>query len=119
VSHGGEGTDLYLTQEVIERPSRGTFLDTSLTSFREQRPFSQEHAASLFRSMAVTPARDRDVVALVQLEGPLFAEGVREHVVSLFRREADRPMPVRGALQDWEPRLDLRERNDLHALGRR
>ena len=28
-------------------------------------------------------------------------------------------MPVRGVLQDGEPGLDLGERNDLHALGRR
>ena len=52
-------------------------------------------------------ARGGDVVALVDLPRLLFAECVRERVVELVGREADRLVPVRGSLESGEQRLDL------------
>jgi hypothetical protein len=39
--------------------------------------------------------------------------------VELLRRERDGAVAVRGVLQDGERRVQLRQRRDLHALGRR
>ena len=64
-------------------------------------------------------ARRGYVISLVQGTRLGLGERVGEGVAPLLIRKADRPVPVRRALEHRERRPDLRPRRDEDALGRR
>ena len=64
-------------------------------------------------------ARRGHVISLVRGTRLGLGERVGEGVAPLLVREADRPVPVRRALEHRERRPDLRPRRDEDALGRR